>query len=363
MKKIGILTFQESYNFGAVLQAYALQTKLKELNYKVEIINYHSKYKEKMYSGKYDKNKSLLSNINTIISFPLQNGRKKKVNDFKKRNLNITSSVFESYEQLKEYSKKFDYIICGSDQVWNYNNTGYDERYLLDFVESEDKKVAYAASMGVSDIGPKEVDFYYNNLINFQKISVRERTASKLLKNIIKRDVPVVLDPCLLLESKDWEKLIVKNNKINYNYIFVYYVHYSKELISYAKKLSKETKLPVIISSRTIRELKDGFKNRNLSVEDFITTVKNAQYVITNSFHGTVFSIIFNKKFIVFTNNRNKANTNSRLLDLLNTLNLEDRIYKKNKNTIYKTWNKYIVIKKLNKLRNESIKFIKDSLK
>lgn len=359
-KKVSTLTFQESHNFGALLQTYALAKKLEMLGCQAEIINYHSRAKEAFYGGGYNKKNSLAVNLNQKLSFALRKRRKKVMDAFRRDYLKLTDRVYVEQSDLKSYAEGRDYIVCGSDQIWNVNNINYDTAYFLDFVEDPAKKVAYAPSFGISDISGDR-DFYQKNLQGFEKLSVREKAGAEIVRDLTGRDVPVVLDPCMLLEAKDWNT-IEKEPDIKEPYIFVYYIKYSRKLIEYAKKISKQTGYKVVFSARTIRDYKDGFKNINIDVPQFIGTIKRAEYVITNSFHGTVFSILYGKKFVVFSDTRKSHNTNSRMRDLLEGLELENRFYRDGEDVLLESWDCESVNKLLDRKRRASEQYLKDAL-
>ena len=322
--KVSTLTFQESHNYGALLQAYALQTKLGMMGCEVEIINYHSEQKASHYGFGYDKNRSILANISKQLSRGLRKKRMRQMDAFRRDYLKLTKERYDTREALSSYAQTRDYIICGSDQIWNYNSIKGDSTYLLDFVTDPSRKIAYAPSFGTSSIPNEQKDFYIRNLTNFEKLSVREKTGAEIIRDLMGKEVPVVADPCMLLETEEWRKLSmpIENKKLSNGFIFVYYIRYSPELIAAAKKASEETGLPVVISAHSLLDLKNGFQNICLSVPQFLWAVGNAKMVFTNSFHATLFSIVFEKDVHIFPDKREKNNTSSRIFGLLESLGL-----------------------------------------
>jgi len=352
--KIVILTFQESSNYGALFQAYALQTKIEKLiNSKCEILNYHSTYKATQYS--INLKKSLAVFLNKLFSKFIINKVRKNSSSFKKRYLNIAKKVFYSSEQMKELSGQYDLFFCGSDQVWNAINTGEDSTYFLDFVKDINKKVAYAPSIALPEIPENLIDFYKKNINGFMFLSVREESGAKLIEELTDKKAEVVLDPTLLLNQDEWLSI---SKPINYKkpYIFVYYISYLPQLINFAKKLSKETGLQVILPLRTVRDYFTGFNCKIISPEHFIDSIANAEYVVTNSFHGIAFSVNFKKEFFSFGK------------DFLKLIKLQDRFIDNNfldneilQNYIKINYSKVSQI--LDSEKKKSIEFIKSALK
>lgn len=359
---VAIITFHNSTNYGAVLQTFALQKKILDLKNNVEIIDYICEYKKSMYKiTELKKDASLIYNLLQIINAPLVLSKNKKMYKFMNKNYKLTLKKFYSCNEINKYAENRDKIICGSDQIWNYNNTGFDKTYFLDFVDNEDKKVSYAASFGVENIEDKYIEEYKKLLSKIKYLSVREESGKKIIKKILNKDVQVVLDPTLLLEKNEWYEFssdkYMKKNK----YILLYTLHYSSEIIDIANKLSKKLKYKVIMISTRMKYYFSSFKCLNPNPNEFVSLINNAEYVITDSFHGTVFSINLEKEFFVYLND--KLKNNSRIENILSVFGLEDRILKNNndfkiqKKINYKNIN-YI----LSKLRNDSIEFLVNSL-
>lgn len=359
--KVSTLTFQESLNYGALLQAHALQRVLAGMGHDAEIINYHSKAKEAFYQSKLDKSKSLANNINILLSFGLRRRRTQIAASFLKSHLALTARVFAVKEDLEAYARTRDCIICGSDQIWNVVKTKNDATYFLDFVHDIHKKIAYAPSFGIATIPEQAWAFYQKHLASFSKISVREASGASLLRDLLGRSAPVVLDPCMLLTADQWDT-VAQPTPVHTPYIFLYYVNDAKPLVDYAKALSAQTGMKVIFRARTIHDLRDGFKNVNLSVPQFVDTIKNASYVITNSFHGTVFSILYQKKFISFAGQRKTFDTSSRVVDLLNDLGLQARLYTGDRQALFAEWDHAQVESILAEKRQASLQFLTEAI-
>lgn len=358
--KIGILTFQQAINYGAVLQLYALQKIIQKLGADPKVINYISPKLENDYKiVRYnDGLKNLLASIFCAKAFC---ERKRRFKIFEKKYLNLTNELY-SKEDLNKICEKYDYIITGSDQVWNYTITDTDSTYMLDFVEDNNKKISYAASFGVGFI-PGELKIWYKNLLqDFKAISVREKQGQAIIKSLCSKEVPVVLDPTFLLTKEEWKKLNTCDTK-NKKYILVYCLRRSNLLNKMAEKLKIKTGFEIIVLNPRIRNIYDKFSAYNVGPEDFIRLFMNAEYILTNSFHGTAFAINFNKKFLVDLDINSAISTNSRLLNILSLLGLEDRIVE---NIDIKKMYQDIDYRKVNKILDEerikSINYLKKSL-
>ena len=337
--KVGILTFHDAHNYGAVLQAYALKKYIKKIGYEAKIINYHHK--------------------NIPDGYPKKNNEKRweKFNKFIKELIDNEEKVYTNEKQLEKLN--IDYWICGSDQIWNTELTiGFNKGFFLDF-KTKGKKISYAVSMGKNEL-PKEQEEDFKNSINkLDNISVREEILQKYAQKFTDKKVEKVLDPTLLLEEKDYEDLIQKNNYGEY--ILIYALVPDERLTKVANKMAKERNIKLI-------ELNDK-KIQNYFCEqvseagpsEFLTLIKNAKAVITNSYHGTIFSIIFQKEF--YTINR-KSNNNSRMENILKIVDMEDRLIseiEEIQNIGVQDYKK--AFDRLKKEKENSIKFLKEALK
>lgn len=316
--KIAIITFQNADNFGAMLQCYALQQAITRIGYKCDVIDYHCEYLSKPYSIAALKRKGfiryILGNINVFVRIP----RKKNFSKFRKE---ISKTVSVNKANIKILNEEYDIFITGSDQVWNYQLTDFDTRYFLDFVNDSDKKISYAASLGFDSFPDQVASQYYDLLKDYKCISVRERSAKELLVNILHRDIQVVLDPTLLLVKEDWDKVLIEPNKRNY--IFVYQLSPSSYFIYILKELKRKTGLKVIavpFAMGPVCAEIDMFAGPS----EWIGYIKNAEYIVTDSFHATVFALVYNKKLYSCVNE-----SASRIVDLLSTVGIECFLFEK----------------------------------
>lgn len=290
--KIGILTFVNTINYGALFQAYALSVTLRQMGHDTQIIQYKNKVIERREHG--TNCFSIRGILNLLV---IGNGFKRKEKKFRAFNALYLKSTSEcDTTTIADVCRGFDKIITGSDQVWNLSLTGYDLHYFLDFVTVPEKKVAYAPSFGESVIPKNYVSKIISLLKDFYALSVRESFGASFISNLLGLEVPVVLDPTLLLEKENWEGLINIHPRKK-PYILVYLPHKKDVCFSFAKKLQEKTGYKIIylsISPRIIRGVKTIY---DASPQEWLSWIYYADYVITGSFHGTAFSLNFEKQF------------------------------------------------------------------
>ncbi|MGB8452451.1 MAG: polysaccharide pyruvyl transferase family protein [Anaerocolumna sp.] len=321
--KAGVITFHSAHNFGATLQTWALQKVLK--NYKIEasVINYHPSIIDDLYNplkGKYGMERRI-AKYKLRRQNPRSLERYQNYTGFIKKNFNLLGD-YMTYEELEAAKLDLDAYIVGSDQVWNSEHIGgFDPAYFLDFVKPGPLKFSYAASIGRDYILPVYHEQIRNSLKSFTSISVREKSAKKPVKALTKKRVDVVLDPTLLLAREEYNEIKTVPN-IKGKYIFVYMMEHNPEVVAFANKVSTATGLP-IVQRRPNKIFKNEIASCYTSAPgDFLGLIENAEYVITNSFHGTVFSIVYETPFISMLH----SNTGSRTVDLLKALNMESHL-------------------------------------
>lgn len=359
MKKIGILTFQGANNFGAALQNYGLVFKIKEMGYSVETINYQSKKIEETHKKQslFFKSGNLLKSAYRTM-WNLVNYKKycqciDNFNLFRQRYLNLSESV----NNTSIYSKDNDYdvFICGSDQIWSDLLIVEEDytTYSLDFVTKK-KKASYAASAGTTDSLNRKMIKMISNL---DIISVRENSLMNYLQKI-GIDAEMVIDPTLLLYADDWKKLanthIVKRDK---PYVFMYHLESRvDECRAIAQNIANERNLdlisPIFLDRKTLFNTISCLGDGPI---EFLNEILYADFVVVSSFHGTVFSILFEKNFISILHKK----TGERVRDFLSNLGLLDRIvdsyeeYLERRETL-QAINYFEVNQKLDELRKRS---------
>lgn len=328
--KIGIFTYHFTNNIGSVLQAYALQKKLLNLGYDSDIINYQKKgWKDLEYSSYKRAIRKLFGKLECIIwpiCLILIKNRENKFYNFRKKYLKINSDKFtESKETLCDLEKQYDKFIVGSDQIWNYNNIKFDPTYLLDFVKDSKKKNAYAPSFGIEKLDNENKEIYRKHLSDFKYLSAREQQGGKLIYDLLGKECPVLLDPTLLLNKYDWEQIAVKP-KYKDEYILIYLMAHSDSAIKFAEKLADIYKIRIV---QIVSYRKRNYNNSyvyNVTPNEWLGLFANAKFIITNSFHGTAFSMNFNKNFFVEPLKAGAVNTNSRLMSIIDIFSLQNRL-------------------------------------
>ena len=348
---IGIITFHRLANYGAILQAYALQRKIHMLGYESELIDYRYNIKEKRYlPWCWNLVKSPRNFVSMMLYSPMKMKRKKVFDEFLTKNT-VLSELCITEKDLKQIEKKYKKVICGSDQIWSHTDGGIQRPYFLDFVNDE-KKYSYAASFGVEFI-PEELKKEYKKLLDgFQIITVREDKGAVVLRNLIGKDVQQVLDPTLLLTRDEWISLLNISEYTNRKYILIYALQKNKEIYEFAQKLSKEKNLDIINITASYKDIYPGIKNvRYAGPADYVELICNAAYVVTNSFHGIAFSLNFNTPFFAF-GVKKPVLTNSRITSVLKLFELESTLQEKDINTSF-DWNS--LNSKLFELRQKSI--------
>lgn len=326
MNKIGIITFHRAVNYGAVLQTYALQATILKAGISCEIIDYRNDFLEKLHNPKnIKKYGSIIRYIYAVIKNRVKKDNRKNFELFREKYLKISTNTYDK-TNISESNLHYNLFITGSDQVWNRNCSDYDDAYFLDFVNANNSKYSYAASIGVKLQTDEERSAYRKLLENYKCIYVREKQAKLELESIgIKSEV--TLDPTLLLSKNDWLKLAQKPTKFKYinKYLLVYVIVETPSIFKLAKEIAEKHDLEVVYINEMLLS-KTGITNLScITPNEWLWLFANAEFVVTNSFHGTAFSVNFGKQFVVEPLPV-KTNVNSRIYDFLNLINLSNRI-------------------------------------
>lgn len=317
--KIGILTFPNSPSYGASLQMFALYRAVKSLGADVEVINYINPYMKNRQHYKTNKRSFVRHCLNAIAEQP----NKRMFASFEKQIKLYPRRPFHRKEKLADLAQRYDYLICGSDQVWNPQITGTDLSYLFDFCTDNSKKIAYAPSFGFSQIQEDLKDQYSSLLKKFKSLSIREEAGHAVIKELIGADCKIVLDPSMLLTKETWEQQIRKKSGLPEHYVAMFIFNKNEKVKKFAANLAKEKGIPLInITGHAFTRLRHKECTGPLGPAQWLSVIQNADYVVTDSFHGTAFSIILEKELFVSL----ASATNSRLITLLNTFGLNDRI-------------------------------------
>lgn len=368
MNKVAIMTWFSYHNFGSSLQVTALSKVINNLGYDASVINYIPHGKVVSLNGYnnignlyLNKIKRKFKNIN--VKEINDEKRKSNFNEYLHKNIKLTYKC-KTESELFELNDEFDTFVCGSDQIWA--PSCFNPKYFLNFVKDTNKKIAYAPSIGLSKIEDKYARSRMRECIkDFKHLSIREEQGKKLIKELCGKEAKVVLDPTLLLTSKEWDLIV--NNSSNGEYILCYFLGDNADTWNHVKKLCEKTGLKIKIIPVFYKDLKRGFETiSGVGPAEFLSLIKGASFVCTDSFHGTVFSITYEKPFYTYErfSNKDGNSQNSRIYNILSITNLRDRLIldktKLNNNPLVCGFNE--ARESLDIKRNESIEYLKNSL-
>lgn len=344
--KIGLAINYDYPDYGGMLQAFATQKVLDNHGIENEAICFN-RLKNDINRRKW---KYFLSNI-FDISIVKEKGRiiEKKIIQKNNKTLSIqlstrknaleswskemfkTSREFLNWNDITNSAHEYDSIVVGSDQLWLPSNV-FADYYTLNWVPNNVNKICYATSFGISEIPTKYKQIYKSFLSRFNYLSAREVSGQKIIKNICNKDVPLVCDPTLLLDSKEWNKIASKR-LFNEPYIFCYFMGDNPEQRDFVQRLAKKTNCKIVALLHLDQYISSDeryvdYAPYNVTPADFISLIKYADYICTDSFHGTVFSINYSKVFFTFLrfNHNASLSTNTRITSLLSTIGLNERL-------------------------------------
>lgn len=312
-KRVGVITWHYYNNFGSALQAYALQETIKKLGYKVKIINYRN-----LKFGKVSNTKELIKKLANCVWGTHFNTYYRSFQD----KYFIQTKLIQDEKRLPKIAKKFETFVCGSDQIWAPNV--FNSVYMLDFVPKEKKKISYAASIGLNNLSPKYAEKYSRLLSDFYAVSVRENAGANLLKEKCGINAVTVLDPTLLIDADEWGK-IEKNTTVASNrYIFCYFLNTKHKYSGLVKKYAEKNGYEIIGVSAN-KDDAEWMRFVDIGPCEFLHIIHNASVVFTDSYHGTVFSMLYHKPFITFErfDKDDSICQNSRIYQLENYFGLE----------------------------------------
>lgn len=331
--KVAVITLKDSPNYGGILQAYALQKVIEKMGHECSLIDYmNDEFRHKFtFFGK-PTGMSIVYWLFKKVQYPLMVVMMKKMMPFY-QHMRLTKHIREPRE-LNALNKEYDLFVTGSDQVWACDLNFKDDSYFLGFVDDQHKKISYAASFGrtINMMRDDEKSFIAPQLGRFDALGVREDSGVDVIKALSGRtDGKPVLDPTLLLDKNDWEKVASHEHKgKGKKYILCYLMQSRKndrEALSYAKEMSKETGLPIIKICRGLTSVLWGETLYVPTVEEWLGLFMDAEYIVTNSFHGMAFSVNFKKNFTSFIEGDPSSGRNSRIYDRCKDFGLLDRIH------------------------------------
>ncbi len=300
MNKIGIITYHNTINYGALLQSFALESKLKELGADVDIINYHCKNVEDREHVKFPSFELNIINFLKNIKYYFSTTKKRKaMNNFLNKYIKISKQEY-NIKNIKNSNDLYDKFVVGSDMVFELNINGGDLTYYLDFADSK-KRYSYAASLGIDKIDNKYLSNCINELEKFQHLSVREEQAKEYFGKILKNKVYVDVDPTLLYDKFFWQKYEEKpKDKINRKYMLLYFLNETMPEFNIAREIAEKNNWDIYVLSNSKEKINGCKVIYNASVGEFLYYIHNAALVLTASYHGMIFSINYNTNFMYF---------------------------------------------------------------
>ena len=347
------ITYDHTTNYGSCFQAYALQKAVECLNINGEEFRYY------------------LIPIRTFRDIPVKNKWKeflvKPILNLHRRQFREFERIYMKYAGVTSLSNLYelnitgDAFVCGSDVIWNPDMNQGLGAYYLDFAEKY--KFSYAASFGKASIDEKFYGDIRRKLEFFDSISVREKSGAEMLEKIMKRKIEVAADPVFLLTADQWNEIIPHPQRCE-KYIFVYTTHLNKTILDFVENLRKQTELKVVW---TVWGPKQALQKGILQVhkpDRWLQLLRDAEYVVTNSFHASAFSTIWHKKFFTVVWGEKSKGINIRMYDFLKYIGLSDRMYSDVPGTIEKEDIDYSEAdRKITALRDESLCFLQENLK
>ena len=337
-KMIGILTFHKSVNYGSVLQAWALQRMLDLKGFDSEFIDYEPERYGRLYNVflKLDSMRALMINMNRLPVSAILERQNKSFARFRQENLRLSRETYRVDNQEEIADRNYEAVVCGSDQIWNTKAKDADFVYYLPF-PIPGRKAAYAVSLNIGSFEEVENKERYKEWIgDFDYLSCREEDGVNKLRGLLgeERRIDLALDPTLLHNKVEFAR-ITSPRLIRRKYIFVYYVWFNNSIVNAARRIGEKTGLPVYTiemakgSRAYLRLIKNGIHpvTRHLAPGDYLSLIKNATYVVTDSFHGTAFSLIFEKQFVCINDRvgEDDYKNDIRITGILRRLGLEDR--------------------------------------
>lgn len=373
MKTVGILTVHRLPNWGSVLQAYALQQIIDSLGYHSTIIDYIYPNPYHWEKGSFKPNKiSIKTRIAQFLGIRAY-FKTQLLNKFLHDKMRL-SKKFPTIASIHKNPPKFNIYVAGSDQIWNYKTLHCDSTFMFDFVPQDKKKIAYSSSFSVEKLSDDVKETYKTWLSKFDYLSVREQNGSKIIKELLNRDIPVVLDPTLLLDGNHWTFLSKQANvkSVPKKYILCYMLGYTYNpkpaMTRLLRRIQQKYDYPVIFIGQNIEDYDgkrfDFYKTQNLGISEFLWLIKNADIVVSSSFHGVAFSVNLGTPLIAMVESLKQAD--DRIKSLLENLEMMKNLYsldtELNSFECDGSYNRDYVEQALFLLRKKSMDYLKKAL-
>ena len=315
--KIATLAYQRHENVGAVLQCYALQKTITSYGHKCEVIDYVCDPADRIFGYQSFKVKGLKKYITSCIGVISRLPKRPAFISFRKNILNTTKKYDK--RNIAELDGAYDGYIVGSDNVWNSKLTGLDGAYFFNFVTDNRRKASYAASMGLAAVPQNEREIFRDSIKDFSFISLRERAAAEDITALLGRKAFDTCDPTVFLARDEWDELAVEP-KIKTPYVLVYHMSPSASFVKFASDFAKAKGLPIVYVPFPYGFCKCSPKP-HIGPCEWLGYIKNAEYVVTDSFHGCVFSSLYERNLIIKV-----SQLGERIKNLTEKLGIEDRM-------------------------------------
>ena len=326
-KPVGILSFPDSRSYGAVLQMRALYEVVSDLGFDTEIIHYCNQYmRQSRHFRAQQTGSALKKRLRRAGRDFMHRSMYRRFRRFEAQMTQYPQKPISARKALEALSERYAAVICGSDQVWNPEITGSDPSYFLDFCGPDTRKLSYAPSFGMEQLPEAFCQKIRQPLSELDAISVREAKGAELVHDLCGREAQLVLDPVFLISASRWQAL-ENTCDVSGDYLLLYSIHHGKDTLAFARSLAEERGLKLLILGGNALSC---YRRREESIqwvpdaspESWLWLIRNAACVVTDSFHGLAFSILFRRSFFIALQSR----TNSRLEHLLSTLKLNDQI-------------------------------------
>lgn len=357
-RRVAQTTWFHYHNYGTALQAVALKKAVESIGYDVDVVKYTP------HGTRYSQEKSTdWSGLERVVD----DARGQRFEQFIAKNLSFTRSCMNDGD-FEKLNNEYDAFIAGSDQVWS--PIVFDSRYYLDYVSDHRKKIGYAPSMGVASIKNEDIKQSMSALISqFAHLSAREEAGQSIIKEMTGRQAELVLDPTFLLDYSDWRKVIAKpTSKNKKKYVLCYFLGDNENVWAHARKIADESGLTIKILPVFVKDEGYGEFKKGAGPEEFFNLIDGAEVVLTDSFHGVIFSMLCSKRFYAFERFRadDPISQNSRVYNILNFTNLNDQLITYNE-PLRKSYQKQIDFERAHEIiqnkRNESLNYLRQSLR
>lgn len=369
---IAIITIHKINNYGSVLQAYAFQKVCEDLGYTTHIIDYtfpNEWHQNNKYVTAGDTQPNEPRWIKMLYAKALIR-QHKGIASFVQKYQHLTEKTYLSPEELKQNPPHYDVYITGSDQLWSPRHCNGDPAFMLQFAPNDALKISYAASIGTNAI-PYELKPLYTELLGrYKHIAVRENSGKEIIRAITGKDATVVLDPTLLLNKDEWNKIAAPKRQFKKQYILCYFLNYTFNSFpfvdDFTEYMQKQTGYEIVRVARPPHKMFIPHTHYKVgaSPEEFLALVRDAEMVLTTSFHGTAFAVNYDKPVFTIVKDRNASD--SRQISLMRNLGLDQQVLSISDEFPSKdkfTYNVQFVQQRLEELRQESKKYLINALK